>query len=333
MLRWLIGTRRPLKLSEIGEAVAIHAGAPTLDGQSRLCRNEDVWDICKKFVLYDKKSNELVLAHSSVKHFFLSNNLKDENKKQILHMTQPSVHRELAEACLTYLCFEAFRDGPCEQSQRLLKFEKWPWLKYASQYWPVHVNKLDLRDPENEALCELIDRFFATSCDSNGGCFTSWVQNVSPFLSMENILRSTSLYFACTFGLAQVVERNLPSKWHQQIYQRCGSYGAFPLFCAVYRGHTKCVRLLLEAGADPEASNELGEIPIEWAAIKRYKDVQSVLEQYGADVQKMQGVILRSRKLMVEMTRGKLNAERMQETLKSDWEGRANASEFKYFWE
>ena len=313
-LAWLAGAIRPLQLGEIAEAAIIQKGTRTIEKESLLCRPQDILDICDDFVLYDKNNLQVVLAHSSVKSFFTSDGHFD-GCGEFPGMDKKAIHRLLAESCLTYLCFDDFKNGPCDPVNHAAERKRWQLLDYASCHWPTHLRNLDLHDPANRYLRELVQRFFANSSDANGGCFTAWVQNIAPNLDTEKTLRSTPLYFACAFGLTQVVEMNLSGVWKQQMDQRCGSHDAHPLFCAAYRGHADCVKLLLEAGADPLATNSYGETPLDWAIIKHHKDVIGLLEDCCGPL-KLPVSEPGMYKLLVEMKRAELNSGKLNMSLK-----------------
>ena len=276
--------------------------------ESLLCRPEDILDNCKDFIIFDKNNDRVVLTRSSVKSLFTSSSHFNGCGK-FPGLDKQAIHRLLAETYLTYLCFDDFKNDPCDPVSHAAKRKRWPLLDYASCHWPTHLRSLDLDDPANRYLRELVQRFFASSSDANEGCFTAWVQNIASNLDMEKTLRSTPLYFACAFGLTQVVEMNLSGGWRQQMDQKCGFHNAHPLFCAAYRGHADCAKLLLEAGTDPLATNSYGETPLDWAIIKYHNDVIAFLEDYCVSERwpvLEPGVY----KLLVEMKRAELNSEK-----------------------
>jgi hypothetical protein len=54
----------------------------------------------------------------------------------------------------------------------------------------------------------------------------------------------------------------------------------FPLIWAAYKGHFAAVEVLLEAGANREASDSSGKTPLMYAREKGYEDVARLLEEY-----------------------------------------------------
>ncbi len=315
-LAFLAGVLCPLQLKEVAEASIIQDGMDSLDNDSLLCRPEDILDICGNLVFYDKNNYEITLAHSSVQTFLVSSGhaVKDYNSHR---MGEQSIHQLIAENCLTYLCFKDFQKGPCDVANIPLRKQRWPLLDYASNYWPMHLNKLDLSDPINASVLDLVQRFFATCSDENGGCFTAWVQNIGPQMAIAKILKGTPLYYACFFGLTQLVEMNVAERWSQQIDQRCGYHKATPLFIAAYWGHTQCVKALLEAGADPLAMNGFGETPLDWAIIKRHHDIKAILDEYSA-YERWPASEPSLYKVLVEMKRAKMTSEAIPRGLEQE---------------
>ena len=55
------------------------------------------------------------------------------------------------------------------------------------------------------------------------------------------------------------------------------------LYEAANRGHTEIVQLLLQAGADPDKSNNLGWTPLHAAVANNHRDVAKLLLENGAD--------------------------------------------------
>jgi hypothetical protein len=250
----------------------------TLNEDARLCRPSDMLDICKSLVIYDEKTSQVGLAHSSVKAVLTTQDASNPrlNSFAVDYKLAQSL---LAERCLTYLCFSDFRTGPRNCRAEL---NCWPLLNYASFFWATHVRNVDLFDPSNTYLCELIDKFFETSNESRGGCFTTWVQHLIPSASVETVLRATPLYYASSFGLTQVLKRNLEKSWMWQLEIPSGRRLSTPIQVAAYRGRTECVRLLLDAGADPNAKNCHGDTAIDWAFMGRYYDIVSLLQEHKA---------------------------------------------------
>lgn len=70
-LRWLVAALRPLKLTEINEAVTIKAGSVSLDEDLGVFSEADIIEICSSLVNYDESKGVVSLSHFTVqvRHF------------------------------------------------------------------------------------------------------------------------------------------------------------------------------------------------------------------------------------------------------------------------
>ena len=66
-LVWLVAALRPLRLSEIMEALSINLQTRTLDSDIGPMHNEALLDACGSLVTYTEKTGIIILSHSSVK--------------------------------------------------------------------------------------------------------------------------------------------------------------------------------------------------------------------------------------------------------------------------
>lgn len=66
-LLWLVGSQRPMTLPEVVEAIMVKPGAQCLDEDMRVFRNEEILDICKSLVDYDRETEIIQLSHFTVK--------------------------------------------------------------------------------------------------------------------------------------------------------------------------------------------------------------------------------------------------------------------------
>lgn len=57
-----------------------------------------------------------------------------------------------------------------------------------------------------------------------------------------------------------------------------------PLHVVARRGNARCVRLLLEAGADPNAKGDLGDSPLYWAVSRGNLEIARLLLEAGARI-------------------------------------------------
>ena len=79
---------------------------------------------------------------------------------------------------------------------------------------------------------------------------------------------------------------------HAANLEKCDSRGFTPLSRAVITGDSKAVKMLLEAGADPEGEDDCGMTPLQYARQCRRRKIASMIRQYlkkteGSDSEQM----------------------------------------------
>jgi hypothetical protein len=100
--------KRPLTCNELRSALAIEPGANELDTEA-LLRIEDLATVCRGLVVVDGESNIVRLVHYTAQQYF----------ENALPSWSPEAHRNIALTCITYLCFDTFRSGPCVNDEDL----------------------------------------------------------------------------------------------------------------------------------------------------------------------------------------------------------------------
>jgi ankyrin repeat domain-containing protein 50 len=171
-LLWLTYAHWPLSLNELSEAIVIKNGDSTLEEDSRLCRPEDILDICGNLISFDPKISKVALSHSSVRTYLRSDQIQN-SAAGFYHLDDSSANRILAESCLTYLLFSDFATGPRNKLDLDAELAKWPLLHYAAHLWATHAGTLDIHDQRQSYLQQLISNFFATAEYPIGGNFSS----------------------------------------------------------------------------------------------------------------------------------------------------------------
>ncbi|CUS07295.1 unnamed protein product [Tuber aestivum] len=139
ILQWLVCSFRPLTLEELVEAIAIDPGACTLDRTTLLNDPEDIKEICAGLASLGDDGKTVGLAHFSVKEYLISPQIASSPTAAPFRIDLQETHVLLAKRCLTYLSFEDFELGPTRDEAEFEKrVEDHPFLRYASQNWPLH---------------------------------------------------------------------------------------------------------------------------------------------------------------------------------------------------
>lgn len=295
VLQWLAFSERPMRLEEVAEIVAFDTQHATFDLTRRLLNPLDILTMCSSLLVtndtyyYNYKYRystvfgeripimELRLAHFTVKDYLLSSNLQ-KSRHAFFGLEDKSSNLQIARACLTYLNMEQFSSGYRDRATHGAVVKEWPLLDYAARFCGHHL-KLVEKDIE-DADGALLQKLFSTHTLPNGGNFGTLVGTAWPMAPRDMIRTTKPLYFAASHGLVTMVRLLLNSK--TDIEAKGGNYGSSPLQVAAYRGNTECVRLLLEAGADPNSTNAQGETSLLWATILKFGEVEELLKEYGA---------------------------------------------------
>jgi hypothetical protein len=332
ILQFLTFSIRPMRLSEMVEVLAIDwdADEPYFDTQNRIPDPKDILTMCSTLVtasetrrvynFFDEGAKfaldpTLRLAHFSVKEYLISERIK-ASKASIYSMNPTSSHIFIATTYLTYLMSPAFESG-YQRPWTLTKYKECPLFQTAQDYWPKHINAARLDLPESTK--NLIRRFFDTRHKLNGGQYAVWVGSLIPDSSVTTILNTPPLYYAASFGMTTVVQALLATTPKSEIDIKGGRGISTPLHVACYRQHLPIVKLLLEAGADPNSFNKNMESCFFWAN----SDIRCLLQQYGAN-QKLELVTF-GRPISISLrTRDEL---RMMRLLKTDAEDGGGADD------
>jgi ankyrin repeat protein len=264
VFNWLACSPRPMRITELVEAIAVERGSVRLDPETKLNGTEDLLEICQSLVTVDQDVGTVVLAHFSVKEFLISPKLQHGPRSAFfINLTQTNF--TVAGLCLAYLSFENFRSGPCATGQELVaRFFNHPLYSYATSNWPYHAR--EHVSAEDWSFLSLVEHFFLEA----SGNFEAWTQAYEatkyPLQDSEKYLRwdflgNNRLVYACRLGLYSTAQFLLSkgfdvntvctSKMKDELSmiqesQACGT----PLNAACTSGSMETVDLLLKNGAD-----------------------------------------------------------------------------------
>ena len=280
VLLWLTFSRQSITLSALSEAVVIVKGDKFLDDECRLYSPTVILKICQGLVAYDEVTSVITLAHSSVKAFLTSDGIR-QGPVAYYSLQEVEATRCIFQKCLTYLMFDSFQK-PCRSRHALRRrLKEFPLLNYASMTWGQYCG---LHAPAGFALgdseLDEIMAFFATCALHNGGNFRSWVQVLIPEAATEEAWSTEPLYYAASFGMTLVVERLIKSGIN--LDSPGGRHDATALTVASYRGQQAVVKMLLDAGADPNLKDCHGITSLGWAKRKGHHEIETLLLKYGA---------------------------------------------------
>ncbi|KAJ5669155.1 hypothetical protein N7462_010225 [Penicillium macrosclerotiorum] len=270
-LGWVVFAERPLECREIEHAIAVSAGDHDVDPDN-IIRVQVLASMCAGLVKFDE-SDCVRLVHYSAKNYFS----EVENQEKWF----PEGATKLASTCLTYLLFDPFQSGPCSGPSEPADFDerlaKYPLLKYASEYWGVHL----LQSPQ-EALFDQARTLLTDPTRFASISQALWYVDEEDSASWTGKEGSTPLHLAAHFGLNRLAIELLQNGIDPNTRD---INGVTPLAIAAARGATEVGATLIQAGADINSVDNVGGTPLHGAVTHCEKEmVRLLLQQEKIDV-------------------------------------------------
>ncbi|EAQ82952.1 hypothetical protein CHGG_10770 [Chaetomium globosum CBS 148.51] len=272
VLIWVGYARRPLRIEEVAEAVALDVtAAPIVSPQRQFFRSKDVLRICPELtrtvtIQNATESHEaLALVHVSLRDYM------------DIRLSSLNPHVEMARACLQYLCL---LDQP-DTLNSLNYLQRFPLANYAARFWHYHMQAADHTRGDLGPILSAATDFFRGS----NIYVQNWVKLFDPdrpWISQPDISSglpnvSTPLYYASCLGLPALVRDLLDRRDGGDINATGGAHGT-ALQAAAYHGNLAIVKILLESGADPFIRCGLHGTALQAAKFVGHVEITEVLQ-------------------------------------------------------
>lgn len=242
---------RPLRLSELAEAVILRPDDLVVDADARLTNNSMLLDICHGLVV--RNGPLVTLAHDSVRTFLTGDFIKASSAAYFA-LDADKTHSHITSRCLTYLRLSAFSSGPVKTMPAFrARLSSHPLVSYAASSWPIHTEHFPLQ-PADESL--ILDFFATKTRGPNGSSFDSWVQFLLSTTELASIRSSHPIYYAASFNMIAVLRMLVRPELGIDLERRGGRFSSPPLYVAIWRNNYEAAEVLLRAGADPLARDE-----------------------------------------------------------------------------
>ncbi len=284
LFRCLAFSRRPLRVKELAEVIAVEFDAGRIPRLNVNLRpgdaDEAVLSACSTLVtiinpdgntLYNNDNRLVQFSHYSVKEFLTSERLAKSMREDLsqYHISPEPAHTVLAQSCISTLLQ---LDNDIEGIHR-----GFPLAEYASQNWFLHAQCHGVASEIQKGM----ERLF----DPDRSHFSIWISmyniDATPW-ERSTRLKASPLYYAALCGMGSLVEHLVVTR-RQDPNRSHGSQGT-PLHVAVVSGHTSIARLLLEHAADANARFMNGVTPLHEAIERGNLDMAQLLINHGADV-------------------------------------------------
>ena len=299
ILRWVIHATRPLRVSELREALAIEEGDEIVDPEG-LLDAAHLTSFCAGLLIINEKRQVLSLIHPTTQEYFNA-------QKEILF---PTAHEYIAAECITYLRLKPFRDqGPLQEYQAFRsRADSYALLGYTAVNWGYHAQRarnkhvidltLDLLKDESARAAAIQALSLNTIGALEWG--TEWPEAVNEDLHtlyIEHIVHSAAvslaaLHVAAYFGLIDAAEIVLQEG--ATVNDLDGFVGT-PIRWALLNGQDEMLQYLLNQGADPNIRMNQVELrrwpllgtftrPLTLAAFMGNTVAIELLIEHGADI-------------------------------------------------
>ncbi|KAH6987716.1 hypothetical protein BKA56DRAFT_669332 [Ilyonectria sp. MPI-CAGE-AT-0026] len=277
---WIVCSRTELTTLQLQHALAVEIGERQFDKEN-MPHVDDIVSVCAGLVTVDEHTKIIRLVHFTTQEYF---------RRSKATWIQNAAHANIARVCLTYLCFDIFRDGVCVHFKDIQdRLDKYPLFKYASHYLGSHA-VLALLPPLE--LMEFLECGSAVEA-SFQALLVGWPSWSHPSYTLRLGEKSRGLHYASVFGLDEAVTMLLDRRHHVDVED---GNGRTPLSFAAENGHIATMKLLLGRGAkvDSMASGvENGRTPLSFAAEGAQEDSVKLLLEQGANPNSQEYVVPR----------------------------------------
>ncbi|KAE8440424.1 hypothetical protein EG329_008005 [Mollisiaceae sp. DMI_Dod_QoI] len=162
LLCWMTGAVRPLRLNELAEAVSIENGQTRMNRDVIMNEPERLTEIFGPLIRTDNKTNEVFLAHYSLKEYLVSSRILEPKEGEIdasrYHIEPSRTSLYLSKVCLTYLLLKDFTPICHEATEMEKRRREYEFLDYATLYGGEHMRIVEEGRAE---IIQLLDKLFA----------------------------------------------------------------------------------------------------------------------------------------------------------------------------
>ncbi|KAK7991518.1 hypothetical protein PG988_000312 [Apiospora saccharicola] len=267
-LSFIFCSKRTLSSTELLDALSVEEGNSDIDEESRP-HHEILLGICAGLIAVDRNTGAIGFIHYTLQEYF------ESHRSSLL----PNPDYELMKACLSYLSFDVFDEGPCTSPKSLeRRLEQYCFFGYASQNWGSHV-----QDGLAAEGLKLVLDFMCSECKS-----ASSLQVLYSGLSRMEARYDrfpghfSKLHVAAYWGLCQVFDAL--KRGDDYDIDNQDSQGTTALHLAAQYSHVKFLKKLLHGDIKLDLRNEKGYTALIWAGRNGHSEVIQLLLQSQADV-------------------------------------------------
>lgn len=272
VLMWIVHTKRPLKTSELQHALSVELGELVFL-EDNLPDIDDMVSACCGLVTVDEESQIIRLIHYTTQEFF-------ERKGLIFF---PDAQGQIASVCVTYLLFDVFGSGRCNDTGEFLqRLADFPLFEYASAHWGHHATSQE----DSELIQRLLTQQGHVQACSQALMAAKFLRQLQLRNDYDyywsNIpLNISSLHLAASFGLTSMMSY-IMDDFDPDLQD---SRDRTPVLYAAKNGHHAAVSLLLDSHCQPDIADVGGRTPLFWAAMNGHETVVRLLLDNGVQLE------------------------------------------------
>lgn len=310
LLRWLVRSNRSLTLDELAECLGIDLEEDNelMDFDSVETYPRNLLKRCSS-LLTVSDDGRVSLAHYTVKEF-LTSDLTRKNSTTFC-VGKEEVEAELAQTCLTYLCYSDFLAAGEYATLELL--DEYKFLGYAATDWGVPAEKAGGMGAN---LTDIATYFLKSSFEGRRNYeFWLWLHRFLKPPRRWRIPRSKPFFFAALYGLSQtlknlleVEDKTSPPFWFEaerdlikeaaarghadvvvillEYYKVCGEAELTQyLYTACSYGQASSTKVLLDKGASASIVGGRQGTALQKAILEGHRDIVQILLARDANLE------------------------------------------------
>jgi ankyrin repeat domain-containing protein 50 len=306
LLHIVVGAARPLTLQEMGIALAMEEDPESyedLDLESEELLLTRVKNLCG--LLVTVAESKIYLIHETAKSFLVRSDAQvttgsfagpspDSQQSVWKHTLAPvDSHLVLTKICLSFISFSVFEDEPMviedEQDCEIREYQDvitryahaYPFLRYASENWPVHFRGARIQDDSP------LSQMALDVCNTESPRFLTWFRMYWLTVDLSVCPPDLTDLIVCSSLGLDGAAKQLLDRGDVDVTLVHADTGMTALMWAVQEGHESMVELLL--GQDGVRADDKdafwGRTPIWWAAAEGHEPVlRLLLRQPTADL-------------------------------------------------
>lgn len=293
VLRWIIVTKRPLRLAELQHALAIRWHDTEFDPNGLVDENT-LLSVCAGLVVVVYETSGLSAYHNSAQAERLSAPFvrlvhfsADDHFRRTMRLWFPRGDFNIAKTCLTYLSLGDFKCRATDSDAEIQGLlQRYPLLEYAAQHWGEHA-----KDAENSAnkddfneLISALERFLQQpelidKVEQIRQTTSDWVRSGIVIQGRD------AFHEMARFDLSKTCEHFLKKRKHYE--DRRDSNNQTALHVAAIYGSAEVLRMLVRAGMTDVNARDAHKdwSPLLYAVSNRHQNcVELLLGPGKADV-------------------------------------------------